>query len=73
MLIFSDKLIPNASHGLDMLGMVGILLDFFAKVPDMDVDSAGLAHVVVAPDFLQEGVPGVDAVAVGGQQVEELE
>lgn len=39
----------------------------------MDVDGAGLAHVVVAPDFLQEGVPGVDAVAVGGQQVEELE
>ena len=56
-----------------MLGVVGILLDFFAEVPDMDVDGAGLAHVVVAPDFLQKGVPGVDAVAVGGQQVEELE
>lgn len=56
-----------------MLRMVGILLDFFAKISDVNVDGAGLAHVVVAPDFLQEGVAGVDAVAVGGQQVEELE
>ena len=44
-----------------------------AQPPDVDVDGAGAAEVVVAPDLLQQLVAGEDPAGVLGEVLEQLE
>src|SRR5207244_12192633 len=62
------KAITNVADGLDE-GSVAVL-DLGAEAADVDVDGAGAAVEVVAPDFTEEGLGGKDASGVRGEETE---
>src|SRR5215212_9851830 len=66
-------LVAAATDREDQFRVDGVRLDLGAQPPDRHVDEARVAEVVVAPDAVQELVPGQDltgALDQLGQQVE---
>ena len=47
--------------------------EFRPQTADVDVDGARAAEVVVAPDLLQQLLPGEHAAGMLGQELEQLE
>jgi hypothetical protein len=60
---------PNG-HGLDQVGV--LLAQLGPQAPDVDVDGAGAAVVLVAPDPAEQGLAGEDLARVGGQEAQQL-
>src|SRR2546423_13862926 len=65
--------IPDASHGEQVLGVLGVALDLLAQVADVDVDRARIAVGGIAPDPCQQHVPGEHAAGRAGERREDLE
>ena len=56
-----------------MMRRGGVVLELLAQAADVDVNGAGVALVVVAPDEVQETVPAVDAAGVFYEELDEVE
>src|SRR5436190_3126789 len=65
--------IPDASHGEQVLGVLGVALDLLAQVTDVNVDRARVAVGGIAPDPGQQHVPGEHATGRAGEGGEDLE
>src|SRR5215203_833013 len=65
------ELVADVAHGADQRLVLGAELG--AQPPHVDVDGAGAAEVVVAPDLLQQLGAGEDPAGVLGEVLEELE
>ena len=63
--------VADVAHGADQRLVLGAELG--PQPPDVDVDRAGAAEVVVAPDLLQQLRPGEDPARVLGEELEQLE
>jgi hypothetical protein len=59
--------VADAADRVDEPRARGIVLDLAAEPVDVDVDGARLAGVVVAPDALEELVPGEDLAGVADE------
>ncbi len=61
------------ADGADRLDQVGVLLaELGPEAPDVDVDGAGAAVVLVAPDPAEQRLAGEDLAGSGGQEAQEL-
>ncbi len=65
------ELVADVADGADQRLVLDAELG--AQPADVDVDGAGAAEVVVAPDLLQQLVPGEDPARVLGEELEQLE
>src|SRR6266705_746205 len=65
--------VADATDGDDQLGLVAILFEAGAEALDVDVEGLGVAHVVEAPDAVDQHLAGQHPVAVLHQDLEELE
>src|SRR5690349_15958458 len=63
--------VADVAHGADQGLVLGAELG--AQPPDVDVDRAGAAEVVVTPDLLQQLRAGEDPARVLGEELEQLE
>src|ERR1700677_2640577 len=61
------QLVAHAPHGEYVLGHRGIHLDLGAQAPDVHVDQAPVAEVVVAPDPVEQLLTAEHLVGAGGQ------
>ena len=59
--------IPCAPHGLDDAGLGGVVLDLVPDAAHVDGDGGAVAHIVKAPDGLEQAVLGKDDVGMLGQ------
>ena len=66
-------LVAHASHGEDPLGRRRVGLDPAPEPLDVHVEGLGVAHVVVAPDLVDELVPGDHPARPLEQQLQDLE
>src|SRR4029453_4241563 len=62
--------VAHRAHGLDQAGV--LLAELGPEPPDVDVDGAGAAVVLVAPDPGQQGLAGEDLARGLGQELEQL-
>src|SRR5262245_53784307 len=46
--------VSDATHGLDQLGIAGLILDLLTQVAHVHLDDVGFAHEVIAPDAVQD-------------------
>src|ERR1700730_18943885 len=60
------QLVAHAPDGEYVLGHRGVRLDLGAQAPDVDVDEAPVAEVVVAPDPVEQLLPAQDLVGARG-------
>jgi hypothetical protein len=67
----SDEAVSHVADGADQRLVLGAQLG--AQPPDVDVDRAGAAEVVVAPDLLEELGAREDPARVLGEVLQELE
>src|SRR5688500_9297597 len=65
--------VPDAAHGEQVLGVLGVLLDLLAQVADVDVDRPRVAEGRVAPDPGQQHLAREDPAGVAGERLEDLE
>src|SRR5512132_1698824 len=65
--------VADAADGHDQLRVVAVLLDPGTPTLDVGVQGLGVAHVVVAPDPVDQGLAGQHPVAVLHQDLEQLE
>src|SRR5436309_5073075 len=65
--------VAHASDRVDELRCRGVVLERRTEPVDVDVDRPRLARVVVAPDVLEELVPGERLAGVAEEEGEELE
>src|SRR5712692_9500202 len=49
----SFELVTHTPDGLDVVGQIGILLDFFSKAPDVDCDGSLVPQERFVPDAVQ--------------------
>src|SRR5436190_16183142 len=63
--------VADVAHGADQGLVLGAELG--AQPPDVDVDRAGAAEVVVTPDLLQQLRTGKDPARMLGEELEQLE
>src|SRR4051794_11859687 len=52
------RLVADATHGPDDLGLLGVVLDLRAEPLHMDVDQPGVGGVPVPPDLLEQDLAG---------------
>ena len=64
--------IADAADGLDGLADVLVAFELGAQVADVDVDGAGVAVVLVAPDALEQFVARKGAAGIRDEQLQEL-
>ena len=62
--------VADRADGLDQVGV--LLAELGPQAPDVDVDRAGAAVVLVAPDPAEQGLAGEDLGRVPGQEAQEL-
>ena len=62
--------VPHRTHGLDQVGV--LLAELGAETPHVDINRAGTAVVVIAPDPAQQGLPGEHLARVRGEELQEL-
>ncbi len=60
----TGEAVADAADGLDGLADVLVVLEFGAQVADVDVDGAGVAVVLIAPDALEQFVARESAARV---------
>ena len=65
--------VADAAHGEQVLGVLGVALDLFAQVADVDIDRARVAVGGVTPDAGQEHVAREYPARGAGQRREDLE
>src|SRR5262249_59817382 len=65
--------VADATNGEQVVGRLGVGREVLAKVPDVDVHRAGVAVGGVAPDVLEQHLPGEDPSRRGGEGGEDLE
>src|SRR5262245_30773730 len=70
-LVRREQLVADAADGRDHRLVLGAELG--PEAADVDVDRAGAAEEVVAPDLLEELGPGRDPAGPGGQEPQQLE
>ena len=66
-------LVARAADGEDEFGRGRIGLDLGAEALDRDIDEAGIAEVVVAPDTVEQHVTRQDLAGVAGELDEQVE
>src|SRR5581483_6511746 len=59
--------VPRTAHRRDVAGSLGIVAELRAEPVDGHVHEPGVAEVVVAPDPLQQRLPGEHPVGMAGQ------
>src|SRR5205807_5831146 len=52
------ELVAETADGHDVAGLARVRLDLGAQTPDVDVDELAVAEVVVAPDPVEQPLPG---------------
>src|SRR6516164_7783696 len=67
------QLVAHAPHGEDVLGDRGVGLDLGPQAPDVDVDEAAVAEVVVAPDAVEQLLAAEHLVGAGRELAQEAE
>ena len=67
------RLVADAAHGHDDLGVLRVVLDLGAQPLHVDVDQPGVAGVPVAPDLLEQHLAGEDLPRLAGQGDEQVE
>ena len=67
------QLVAHAPHRQDVPGVGGIGFDLRPQPPDVDVDEAPVAEVVVSPDPVEELFAAEDLARVGGQLAQQPE
>ena len=67
------RLVPDAAHGHDDLGVLGVVLDLRAQPLDVDVDEPGVTGVAVAPDLLEQHLAGEDLPRLAREGDEQVE
>ena len=67
------QLVAHAPHGEYVLGHRGIHLDLGAQAPDVHVDQAPVAEVVVAPDPVEQLLAAEHLVGAGRQLAQQAE
>ena len=55
-----------------MLRIIGISLDLFSQITDMDIDGTRLPHIIITPYFFQQRISGKYPVPVTRQKIEKL-
>jgi hypothetical protein len=68
-----DQAVPDAPHGDDQLGIVGVILDLHPQAADVGVDEPGVAEVLVAPHPLEELVAREHRAGVVGELAQQAE
>src|SRR4030095_14012656 len=65
--------VADAEHRLDVIGVVGVLLQLLPEAMDVDLDQVLVARPGEAPDVLHDGAIGEDAALIEHEVVEDLE
>ena len=60
----TNKLVALTVNSEDVLRVTGIKLNLLPQPRYMNVDSAGSGHGVVAPDFIEQFIPGESGTSV---------
>src|SRR2546421_8733602 len=63
--------VPDSAHRLDQF--VLLVTELLSEVSDVNLDVVGVAEEVVAPDLVQDAIPGQHLVRVHHQQPEQVE
>src|SRR5690349_18628071 len=71
-IFFLSELVPEAIDRQDIDWQGRVVLDLFAQVHDMDIDSALKPFVVVAEDLLQQLEAAEGAARLADQRLEQL-
>src|SRR6516225_9274540 len=66
-------LVTDTAYGHNDLGVLGILLDLGPQPLNVHVDQPGVRRVPVAPDLLEQHLPGEDLPGLAGQRDQQVE
>ena len=66
-----DEAVADAGHGRDEARVPIVVLELDAQAADVPVDDVALGDEVGAPDRVEDLVPGDDASAAAGEQVQQ--
>ena len=65
--------VADAAHRLDETRRARFIFDLLAQVTDIHLDDIGLAHEVVAPDAIQDGLAIKHLAWMGHEEMEQIE
>src|SRR5665647_2421452 len=65
--------VADSPDRLDETGILGVVGELLSQVSYIDVDRAGVADVLVAPDLLHQPLAGQDDAGVGRQHQQQVE
>ena len=68
--MFHLKFVADAPDSGD--GPVLVVFDFFTEALDVNVHRPGIAHVFIAPDVIQQLLPGENLIGRGCEEIEKL-
>lgn len=71
--VLVGEIVSNSPLGKDEFRLRSVSFNLFTQTADVDIDCAGIAHIVVLPDGLQHGFTAEHFAAVVDEQLQQVE